>query len=740
MRRRVLTLALAAALVLALVPTVAANEGTGGLFIDFESGGLNGFAGNGSTLTVTNEQSHSGNNSLLVSNREGFWHWAEVRVDHLIEPDVVYEISAWVLSKGEEEYYFNLFTQISEGEDSQYRWIDGSDLSKSNGWTKFSGQFVYTPDDLTGGYITIYVYSNDPNVEYYIDDISFRIDPNTANIAATTRLPSLQELYKDHFLIGNIFDVWSLPMRLPILKRHYNIVTAEGAMKPGVLTSASGVYDFFDIDNALGIFLEEGMVVHGHTLVWEQTHADWLTNNPDGTPLTRTEAKANLETYISTVAGHFSGKVVSWDVLNEAYAAWENDFPEKTASDWRNGLKTYSPWYQAFSNGANDGESGADYIEYAFRLARAADPNATLYYNADFAEGQAHITAVAAMVKEINDKWLAEGNSRLLIEGVGLQGHFQINVNLADVERNISHLANLGVEISISELDISIFDWVPWQGAPTEELIPTQALFEKQAEVYAKLFQMFKRYSNHIEFVTFWGLSDGASWISTNYPTIFSADFTPKLAYFAVADPEGYLAGNYDTEAKRQAWIQANSLAPNLSDAAGWAHDHINSAYAKGFLPEELQAAYTQNITRGEFVRLAMSWLRYETKMTDAELLEQFAVAPDRTFVDTDDPIILAAGKLDITAGSGGGVFGVDETFNRQQAAVMLVKVHNILGVETDEAADADFADMDEAAGWARDAIHFVGSNGIMNGSGGNFMPEGTFTREQSIAVFNQMG
>ncbi|MCL2003918.1 MAG: S-layer homology domain-containing protein [Oscillospiraceae bacterium] len=182
--------------------------------------------------------------------------------------------------------------------------------------------------------------------------------------------------------------------------------------------------------------------------------------------------------------------------------------------------------------------------------------------------------------------------------------------------------------------------------------------------------------------------------------------------------------------------------APNLDAAAGWAHTHINDAYAKGFLPEELQAAYTQNITRGEFVRLAMSWLRYETKMTDDELVAAYAKPGnlDRAFSDTDDPIILAAAWLDITAGVGGGVFGIDGTFDRQQAAVMLVKVHNILGIETDDPSPADFGDMDEAAGWAMDAIHFVGSNGIMNGSGGNFMPEGTFTREQSIIVFNQMG
>jgi len=44
-----------------------------------------------------------------------------------------------------------------------------------------------------------------------------------------------------------------------------------------------------------------------------------------------------------------------------------------------------------------------------------------------------------------------------------------------------------------------------------------------------------------------------------DYGGRFDSDYNPKLAYFAVADPEGYLAGNYDTKAKRDKWVKALS-------------------------------------------------------------------------------------------------------------------------------------------------------------------------------------
>jgi hypothetical protein len=179
-----------------------------------------------------------------------------------------------------------------------------------------------------------------------------------------------------------------------------------------------------------------------------------------------------------------------------------------------------------------------------------------------------------------------------------------------------------------------------------------------------------------------------------------------------------------------------------LTTASHWAQSHITEAIGKGFLPSGLQNNYSSNITRGDFVTLAMSWLNYRTGLTNEQLVAQYAKPENsgRVFTDTADPVILAAARLDITAGIGNNQFGVDGTFTRQQAAVMLTKVFSILGEDTDNAPAFGFADINEANDWARNAINYVGSKGAMSGTGGGlFGPHGTFTREMSIVTFNNI-
>jgi endo-1,4-beta-xylanase len=214
-----------------------------------------------------------------------------------------------------------------------------------------------------------------------------------------------------------------------------------------------------------------------------------------------------------------------------------------------------APWFNAFVNGADASkdECGSDYIEYAFRFARAADSNAILYIN-EGALQRRFVDGIAALVIDINDRWAKEGNKRPLIEGIGMQCHISINSDLSDVEYAIKTFAATGAVISITELDVTLADW--WIGETAE---PIAENLHKQAEMYAELFIMFKKYSKHIERVTFWGHSDAQHWLPGNYAAIFDENFNPKPAYFAVADPEGYLRGDYDTPVKRKAWIAANS-------------------------------------------------------------------------------------------------------------------------------------------------------------------------------------
>ena len=99
------------------------------------------------------------------------------------------------------------------------------------------------------------------------------------------------------------------------------------------------------------------------------------------------------------------------------------------------------------------------------------------------------------------------------------------------IEASIKRLIETGVEISISELDIPLGfynNYTQRTAAPSEE---EERL---QTDLYEKTFLLFKKYSDSITRVTFWGKSDSQSWRFEGYPLIFDKDFAPKKEYFAV--------------------------------------------------------------------------------------------------------------------------------------------------------------------------------------------------------------
>jgi len=88
----------------------------------------------------------------------------------------------------------------------------------------------------------------------------------------------------------------------------------------------------------------------------------------------------------------------------------------------------------------------------------------------------------------------------------------------------------------------------------------------------------------------------------------------------------------------------ATSTTNHLTAANDWARDGITSAIGKGFVPNDIQSAYTNTITRAEFCRMAVKWLEYKLgKSIDNIMAERDLINSQGTFSDTNDPAILAA-------------------------------------------------------------------------------------------------
>jgi endo-1,4-beta-xylanase len=341
--------------------------------------------------------------------------------------------------------------------------------------------------------------------------------------AAKQETIALKDIYKDYFPIGNILTGrYLMGDYLEILTTHFNTVTAENQMKPDNLASRvkPGEYNFGPADQMVNEALDYGMTVHGHTLVWFKQTPAWMTT---GTPA---QVRTNMVNYINAVLEHYKGKVFSWDVVNEAIN--ENINPGNQDLSWKTQLREDSPWFKAL---------GADHIELAFRTARAADPNVVLYYNDYNLDNQRKAQVTANMIKEINDKYKAEGNKRNLIEVVGMQAHYGTSTNASNVRASIEKFRDIGVKIAISELDVEMRSVGSGSFGTGKNSFTTDVEQRIQAITYAQLFNIFKEYKDHITHVTMWGIDDEFSWKSRGNPCLWDGDLKPKQAFWAVVDP-----------------------------------------------------------------------------------------------------------------------------------------------------------------------------------------------------------
>jgi len=302
------------------------------------------------------------------------------------------------------------------------------------------------------------------------------------------------------FFIGAAVDMSPFrndPQYLETLRREFNIIVAENAFKMDAVRPSRTTFNFTDTDALVSFAQANNMRVRGHTLVWHNQLPGWLTNGN----FTRDQVIDIMREHIFTFIGRYRGLVWSWDVVNEAI-------------DDSNGALRNSFWLQRI---------GPEYIRLAFEFARQADPDATLYYNDYSIEGiNTKSNAVYNLVSDLRSQGVP-------IDGVGWQMH-QINGFRIQTQHqtNARRLAALGLEISMTEMDVRI-------SLPT-----TPDELQQQALAYSDSINFCLTEPNCKALVT-WGFTDRYSWIpgtfsGTGDALIFDANYQPKPAYFALRD------------------------------------------------------------------------------------------------------------------------------------------------------------------------------------------------------------
>jgi endo-1,4-beta-xylanase len=343
--------------------------------------------------------------------------------------------------------------------------------------------------------------------------------------------PALKDAFKGRFLIGAALNESQFEekdaMKARLIKAQFNTITPENALKWEAIHPRPGEYRFEAADRYVGFGERNGMFVVGHTLVWHTQAPEWIFKDAMGAPVDRETLLARMRDHIHTVVGRYKGRVQGWDVVNEVLD--------------ENGSPRNSPWRQII---------GDDYIAKAFQFAHEADPKAELYYNDYGIEGGAKRDAAIALLRNLK----AAG---VPVTGVGIQEHVNLNWPPAQmIDEAIAAFGRLGLKVMITELDVDVLPSrtrsvsadVGRKEAADPALNPytaglPEAVQQALARRYAELFAVYLKHRGTVVRVTFWGVTDGDSWLNnwpirgrTSHPLLFDREDLPKAAFRSATD------------------------------------------------------------------------------------------------------------------------------------------------------------------------------------------------------------
>lgn len=359
---------------------------------------------------------------------------------------------------------------------------------------------------------------------------------------------ALQEVYRDLFPIGValpafVIDRWE--EYKDRITTDFSSATMENEMKPDYVLNrdacTKGVKDdpayvtiaFPHCEAAIQKFIENGIQVRYHTLVWHAQTPKWFFYEDYNTEKSLVDAetmKLRMKNYIHQVISYldetYPGLIYTIDVVNEAF----------------NGSGTYNIkqddnlWYDTL---------GYEYVYYAFLYAREAIDasknmkDVTLIYN-DYNMPM----KVDIVTNGLESMFLEhDQNVHDYVDGIGFQGHYDTTTSMAMVAEAIRTVCERGYEVQVTELDIGIPNL-------TSKDTPTQEQLDVQGEKYKSLMQRLvslKQNGYPITSVTVWGLSDALSWRASMdgknaYALLLHEDLTYKPAYYGMALDDSVLS------------------------------------------------------------------------------------------------------------------------------------------------------------------------------------------------------
>ncbi len=164
-----------------------------------------------------------------------------------------------------------------------------------------------------------------------------------------------------------------------------------------------------------------------------------------------------------------------------------------------------------------------------------------------------------------------------------------------------------------------------------------------------------------------------------------------------------------------------------------WYFGYVEELTEKGIVSGDGTGKFNpnDNVTREQFLKMLI-----EASGIDAEETEN-------SFADVKDmwykPYVLKAKGFGIVNGVSDTKFGIGANITRQDMAVMISRVIEKLGTETEKTDAEVFADSDKVSDYAKDAVIFMKSIGLIEGYNNEYRPLDNLTRAEAAKVIYEL-
>lgn len=169
------------------------------------------------------------------------------------------------------------------------------------------------------------------------------------------------------------------------------------------------------------------------------------------------------------------------------------------------------------------------------------------------------------------------------------------------------------------------------------------------------------------------------------------------------------------------------------NDCSNWSADYIVQAKDLGFLEDVSDISYKESITREKFCEIIYN-------MLDKSMDIEWKKSSPNPFEDTINEKVFSLRHEGIIKGKGDRLFAPNDYLTREEAATILYRVTEYIGLDMPQSAYAEniayYTDKNMISDWAFNAVFYIKEMGIMVGtSNTEFSPKETYTVEQAIAT-----